>query len=73
MKRQEPEKADVYVLTQNHMGKIEELISELQSVYCDIFSNRHLKVTSGLEITPASALINAVIENKRDFDEIISG
>ena len=53
------------------MAKLDELITEIQAVYCDIYSNRKLSVTNGLEVTPASGLINAVAENKLNFDDVI--
>ena len=61
---------DIYILTGDHMEKIEEIVSELQCVYLDIFSNRGLSVTQGLEKTPASAIINAAIENEVPFNSI---
>ncbi len=63
-------RANIYVLTQSHMDRLDELIMEIQAVYCDIFSNRHLTVTTGLERTPGSALVNAVVENNITYDDL---
>ena len=65
------DKASVYVLNENHMQKLDELITELHCVYCDIYSNRELSTTSGLRETPTSALINALIENNVAKDHVI--
>ena len=64
-------RSKIYVLTEVHMAKLDELITEIQAVFCDIYSNRQLSVTSGLEITPASGLLNAVAENRLNFDDIL--
>jgi hypothetical protein len=53
------------------MEKLDDLISEIQTVYVDIYSNRRLSITDGLEVTPASGLINAVIENDLELDKVI--
>lgn len=71
MKKIIKSKTSVYVLTENHIQKLDELITELQCVYCDIYSNRQLSLTSGLESTPASGLINAVIENNVDMEDLL--
>ena len=65
-------KTSVYILNESHMRKLDELISEIQCVYCDILSNRALSVTSGLEVTPASALLNAISENRLSIDDVTS-
>ena len=62
----------IYVLTESHMGKLDELITEIQAVYCDILSNRQFLVTSGPAATPASGLTNAVIENHCCLEQVIS-
>jgi hypothetical protein len=62
---------DIFILDEMRMQKLDELISELQCLYCDIFSNRSLSVTSGLDRTPASGLINALSENGLSMDDIL--
>lgn len=65
------QKTSIYILTETHMGKLDELITELQAVYCDIYANRELSVTSALAKTPASGLINATIDNNSDLDDFL--
>ena len=42
----------VYVLTADQMTQLDELISSLQAVYCDIYSNRELSVDEILKKLP---------------------
>lgn len=63
-------RTNIYVLTEVHMAKLDELITEIQAVYCDIYSNRKLSVTKGLEVTPASGLLNAMVENKLKLNDM---
>ena len=70
MKNPANRKTEIYILTEAHMARLDELISEIQAVYLDIFSNRGLSVTSGMERTPASGLINALSENELAFEDV---
>ena len=70
MKKIPRTKTSIYVLTESHMQKLDELISELQCVYCDIYSNRQLSITSGLEETTASGLVNCLIESRLAIEDI---
>lgn len=63
-------KTSIYILTETHIQKLDELISELQCVYCDIYSNRQLSLTSGLEKTPLSGLLNAIPKNRHSNDDL---
>jgi len=60
----------VYVLTADQMLQLDELISSLQAVYCDIFSNRELSVEGILNTTPRIALLSAVIKDQYNFTDI---
>jgi hypothetical protein len=53
------------------MAKFDELISELQCFYCDIYSNRGLTVTSGLDETPMSGFLNATHENGISIEDVL--
>lgn len=61
------------MLTGQHMDKLDELITEIQAVYCDIYSNRHLTVTTGIEIPPTSAVVNAAEVKDLTIEQAISG
>jgi len=50
--------------------QLDELISSLQAVYCDIFSNRELSVEGILNTTPRIALLTAVIKDQYNFTDI---
>jgi hypothetical protein len=60
----------VYVLTADQMGQLDELISSLQAVYCDIFSNRELSIDEVLKKTPMMAVLTAVIKDQYTFTDI---
>jgi len=63
-------RTSIYILGEEHMRKLDELISEIQCIYCDIFSNRCLTVTSKYAGTPESAFINANSGNGQSMDDI---
>lgn len=63
--------SNIYVLTDTHMTKLDELITEIQAVYCDIYSNRGLSLSSMLDTSPAPGLINDAIETNVDFEDIL--
>ena len=58
----------VYVLSEDQMGRLDELISELQSVYCDIYSNRELPMEKVLGKMPIAAALTAVIKDQFGFE-----
>lgn len=72
MKQLSKKRTNIFVVDEGRMAKLDELISELQCVYCDILSNRGLSVTSGLERTPMSGLLNAISENGLSLDDVSS-
>jgi hypothetical protein len=72
MKLESKERKNVFIVDEQRMHKLDELISELQCVYCDILSNRGLSISSGRERTPLSTLLNAASENNIPLDDLLS-
>lgn len=72
MKLESKKRTNVFIVDEQRMNKLDELISELQCVYCDILSNRGLSIGLGLERTPLSALLNAASENNLSLDDVLS-
>lgn len=72
MKLESKARTNVFIVDEQRMQKLDELISELQCVYCDILSNRGLSISLGLERTPLSALLNAASENNVPLDDLLS-
>lgn len=60
----------VYVLSEDQMSQLDELISALQSVYCDIYSNRELSAERVLGKIPMMAVLTAVIKDQFSFEDL---
>jgi hypothetical protein len=72
MKQLPKKRTTIFVLDENRMAKLDELISELQCIYCDILSNRGLSITSGaISSTPISTLLNHVSENGLSLGDVL--
>jgi len=72
MKLESQKRTNVFIVDEPRMQKLDELISELQCVYCDILSNRGISISLGLERTPLSALLNAASENNLSLDDVLT-
>ena len=70
MKINTKKNTSVYVLSEDQMARLDELISELQSVYCDIYSNRELSVEKVLGKMPMMAALTAVIKDQFSFEDL---